>query len=170
MSNPWKISAKLDGVDQVVLKLQSVDKNVRKKLMRKAITKATQPVAKAAKRGARSVVNQVAANDELGQAMKSSGLLAKSIGSKVKTYPSGVVVGLVGPRGGFNRQIGVRKRGKNAGQAINADPIYYAHLVEYGTRRSRAKPFMRPAWDQTKDQAQAAIVSVLKDGIAAAVT
>ncbi len=169
MSNPWKISTKLDGIGQVVLNLQSVDKNVRKKLLRKAITKATQPVAKAAKRGARDVVNQVAANDEVGQAMKSSGLMAKSIGSKVKTYPSGVVVGLVGPRSGFNRQVGVRKRGAKIGQPINVDPIFYAHLVEYGTRRSRAKPFMRPAWDQTKDQAQAAIVSVLTDGIAAAV-
>ena len=115
------------------------------------------------------MVNQVAANDEVGQAMKSSGLMAKSIGSKVKTYPSGVVVGLVGPRSGFNRQVGVRKHRAKIGQPINVDPIFYRHLVEYGTPRSRAKPFMRPAWDQTKDQAQAAIVSVLTDGIAAAV-
>ena len=27
---------------------------------------------------------------------------------------------------------------------------FYAHLVEFGTRHSRAQPFLRPAWERTR--------------------
>lgn len=36
---------------------------------------------------------------------------------------------------------------------------YYAHWVEFGTVRSAAKPYMRPAWDATKETVEKKIVS-----------
>jgi hypothetical protein len=29
---------------------------------------------------------------------------------------------------------------------------FYGHFVEFGTPRTAAQPFMRPAWDATQDQ------------------
>lgn len=70
-----------------------------------------------------------------------TGLLKRSIGVRVRTYPSGNVVGVVGPRKGFKRPI-IRTRATGKGQAkgtagirlVYRDPTKYAHLVEGGTR------------------------------------
>lgn len=43
-----------------------------------------------------------------------------------------------------------------------------AHLTEFGTRHSSAKPFMRPALDSQHSAALTAMVEVLADGIARA--
>jgi hypothetical protein len=76
-----------------------------------------------------------------------SGLLRKSIGAVVRTYPNGTVVGVVGPRHGFKRPVSssggkktiVTKRnvGQFAGSAnriVVQNPVKYAHLVEGGTK------------------------------------
>ena len=34
---------------------------------------------------------------------------------------------------------------------------YHAHLVEFGTSKMAAQPFLRPAWDATKDKVLASI-------------
>lgn len=39
---------------------------------------------------------------------------------------------------------------------------WYAHMVEYGTKRSEADPFAEPAWKRTKAQVQATILSLMK--------
>lgn len=55
-----------------------------------------------------------------------TGALKKSIRAK---YEKDKLSATIGPRG------------KNA---------WYAHFVEFGTVRSRAKPFMNPAWEQER--------------------
>ena len=44
------------------------------------------------------------------------------------------------------------------------DPANIAHLAEFGTVREQAKPFLRPAYDQGRQQAAA----ILRDEVAAA--
>lgn len=39
----------------------------------------------------------------------------------------------------------------------------YAHLVEYGTRKMRARPYARPAWDQTRDQMLEKQISMISE-------
>ena len=79
--------------------------------------------------------------------------LKKSIGKKVKAYPGGVWGG-VGPRTGA-QFITIDAQGrKNV-------PANYAHLVEFGTIRTRAQPFLRPALDKKRGQAN----QILKSGI-----
>lgn len=36
-------------------------------------------------------------------------------------------------------------------------PGYHAHLIEFGTVKMTARPFMRPAWDSTQQQVLASI-------------
>lgn len=62
-------------------------------------------------------------------APKRSGLLRKSLGILVKAYHRAIWAGM-GPRHGFRAIITDRE----TGQQELADPVKYAHLVEFGTR------------------------------------
>lgn len=142
-----KIKGQFAGGDAAFARIGVIARAPRSKLLRTAVGEGTKPVYRAVKANAR------AAGD--------TGLLAKAIGRKIKVYrQSGVAVGVVGARKGFVRYV----IGKN-GRARKMDPIKYQHLVEYGTRRTRAKPFLRPAWDATKGEAAAAIAGSLREGI-----
>ena len=52
------------------------------------------------------------------------GTLRKSIGAKIKTYPSGAVVAVIGHRHGFKKFIGMK----------TWDPAVMAHMVHGGTK------------------------------------
>jgi hypothetical protein len=84
------------------------------------------------------------------------GFLAKSIGTKTRVYPGGRFVTVVGPKMSFSRVKGRYTRGPRAGQGKRQVPYLYAWLIEKGTRRSRAFPFLRPAHEAAGKQFPAA--------------
>ncbi|MEW6613943.1 MAG: HK97-gp10 family putative phage morphogenesis protein [Thermodesulfobacteriota bacterium] len=45
------------------------------------------------------------------------------------------------------------KEGKYVFTAISDTQVYYAKFVEFGTRRSRPYPFMRPGYEKVRQQA-----------------
>lgn len=148
------------SLNDVLSRVQRIAKpSTRNKIARRAVDKASQPVAKAAKRLA-----PVSSEPPL-----IPGLLRKAQGRKVKTYGArGVSVAVVGSRTDFRRQIGVRVRGKKAGQPIYQDPVKYDHLVELGhggPAPASPHPFMRVALDTTRGQA----LSILRTEMAAGV-
>lgn len=154
---------------------------VRNKVLRKAITKASQAMTKLAKRlvPVRKRSDRGLVDDYRG------GLLKKSIGYKVKIYrTTGNAVAIVGPRSGFRKAIGITKRSgrpgklnldspkrrkrrdpRPVGTTIYADPVNYAHLVEYGTRHSAAQPFLRP----TAKLGAHTLARALHDGVGEAI-
>lgn len=71
--------------------------------------------------------------------------LEKSIRIRLRTYPGDKYVGIIGPSTTFKRTRGKFTRGARAGQRRLHIPAKVAHLVEHGTRRSRARPWLRPA-------------------------
>jgi len=86
---------------------------------------------------------------------KDSGLLSKSLGVTVKKTRRGQKTARVGPRSGF-RQV-VKRKGKAKPEL--ADPVKYAHLVEYGTSKTQAKPFIRPALESASGEAMTAMAA-----------
>lgn len=104
------------------------------------------------------------------QAAKDTGLLASSLISKVKVYKrkkgdaAGQVVAAQFKVGSDNNVTGVR-RYKTSSKVTLLRPSKYAHLVEHGTKHSAAKPFMRPAMEQNKGAALAAITERLASGL-----
>ncbi|VTR95240.1 : HK97-gp10_like [Gemmata massiliana] len=82
-------------------------------------------------------------------AVKRFGYLAKSIRIRLRLYPADRFVAVVGPASKFTRTKGVYKRGKRKGEKRLFKPSKYAHLVERGTRHSKAKPWLKPAHDAT---------------------
>ncbi len=96
---------------------------------------------------------QLIAKDAKARVRVRTGLLRKSIGWKVKTYPSKIVVGIVGPRKTFKTRIDGKIVRRSLRTQVNGkwvNPVKYAHLVEFGTVHSRPFPFMRPAWDANR--------------------
>lgn len=121
----WGVKVELLGANQVRSLLTGWKPSTQRRMIRPAVTKGARIISRATKR----------------EAPKESGLLKKSIGTKVKTYKSGVVVGIIGPRKGFRRPVIVSratKKGERKGTAgvrvVYRDPAKYAHLVHGGTQ------------------------------------
>jgi HK97 gp10 family phage protein len=147
---PFQVKSSVTGVEEAIRALQDVDKKLRKKLLRKAVNEASKIVLRAAK----------------GYAPVKTRLLRRSLGRKVKVYSgTGAVVAWVGPRMGFRETVGTRTRGKRKGDPVFANPVKYAHLVERGTKRSRAIPFLGPAGESTQDAARDAMRKILIEGL-----
>lgn len=97
----------LDSIDKHVRKLRRFTPKQQRSDLRSSFQASTGPVKTALRRGIRSKIKRL-------------GHLAKSIQSKVKSYPSGNVIVLVGAR---DRRLG---DGENPGK--------YFHLADAGTK------------------------------------
>lgn len=91
---------------------------------------------------------------------KDSGALGKSIALTINGK-TGSKTARVGPLKNF--KVTVTRTNKKTGKkyTVEAAPQKYSHLVEYGTSRTPAQPFMRPAIDATQNQVVAAMADQL---------
>lgn len=117
--NGVDVKVELEGLADIVQVLNEVEQGVRNRVLRKAFRAYGRQIIKPAKRAA----------------PVRSRALRRSIGQKIATYKSGTMVLVVGPRRGVTAEHEGRR----------VVPANYAHLVEFGTQRSRATPFMRQA-------------------------
>jgi hypothetical protein len=85
-------------------------------------------------------------------AVKRYGYLGKSIRIKLKGYPADRFVAVIGPSTKYTRTKGKYTRGKRKGEKRVFRPSKYAHLVEKGTGRSKPRPWLKPAYDESAGQ------------------
>jgi hypothetical protein len=105
---------------------------------------------KAVKRVQRAAVSAMATpvvKDAKRRAPKRTGALRKSMGKKVKTYASGAVIAIVGPRKGKATIVDGKIH----------DPATIAHIVE------KHKPFLRPAVEKMEGESLRIYSDKLKD-------
>ncbi len=181
---PFAYKAELGGLEDLKKQLDALKQGVRNKILRPAMAKATRLVLKEAKSQLKAVL----------RGSEGTGLLLKSLGSKVGMNRKGVVYGVVGPRTGFKktRQGKVQTKLGAKFAAANVDPVRYAHLVEKGRRglvpvkkkimnylgpggaivwaRSvrpvAPRPFLKPALDRTNAAVIALLASEIGKGLA----
>lgn len=180
----FQIQAKLEGLPELLKSLDGLKPALKNRILRNALKKGSAIILKAAR--AKVPVD--------------TGILKKSLGVKDKTYPSGVVVVLVGPRSEFTKnKKGAQKRAwkrtgaQEVGKAAGRKPMFYGHLVEFGSRAhktgagsklarkgsgkqdqqsgashpgSKAQPFLRPALDENKQKIIAEMARVIKAELA----
>jgi len=157
---PFQVEAKMQGVDELIQRLEGLKQTTRGTILRSAVTKSSRVVLKRAKaRAPRGL----------------TGLLKRSLAFKVVTYKSGVTVGIIGPDKGYRLKkspvAGVKKKVKvltKLGQKykdLEQNPVYYAHLVELGTKRTTAKPFLRPALEESKAEIRAIFAEEIQKGL-----
>jgi hypothetical protein len=113
MAEPNTSNVRFLNSRQVYEDLQHLSNQLKDQIARKAVSKALAPISRQAKKNITP--------------LKRSGLLRKSIVSKVKVFPSGVAFGVVGPDRGVTGVYEGRK----------VWPQKYFHMVEYGTRPHR---------------------------------
>ncbi len=145
------VTARMEGQKEFGDRLGALKKKIRRKLVKKSVTAGTKVFVRAAK----------------ARAPRRTKLLWKSIGSRQQTYrDSGVVVGIVGPRTGFGREVEVKI--KNAkGTRVVRRVKRYQDPVRYGPITETRSPWMLPAFVSSKDEAQTSAVEVLRAGIEA---
>lgn len=144
---------RFDGMKALAIRLRKFPNAVQDRVLKNAIRTATKPIVQTAK----------------GLVSNRYGLLQRSIGATVRVPRrgryAGRLIARVGPRRGFKATGGVRTRGKFKGKAKVFDPVKYAHLVEKGTRKDPARPFLRPAFDRNVNLAFEIISTSIKNGI-----
>lgn len=161
---------KVEGTEQLMKNLRKVLLNHTEKEVRKALTPASTIIITAAKAKARVAKHTIKYQLGDGKELEiTPGLLRDSI--KLLPKWSGDPMGLyVGPR------VSRRRRAKAIAQA------FYAHWIEYGTDPhslgykgkyvtgkgakhpgTQKYPYMRPAYDETKE----AVINKMMDGITA---
>lgn len=101
----------------------------------------------------------------LAMAAADSGLLAKSLGITVRKTRAKVLTARVGARTGFARVF--IRNGET--QPKKHDPSKYAHLVELGTSRSAARPYLRPAIESSGNGILDAMAKGYEKGIHTAI-
>lgn len=137
----------IKGDKKLLRALKKLEARPVRKETRKALNKAATPMLKAARRNAEFIGDNDTIRD--------------SLGKRVKTFMSGVIVVVMGPRKGHVRD--------------GHDPTKTAHLVEFGTRPhsigeikhpgTKAFPFMREAFDETVDQSLRLFIRLIRGGI-----
>lgn len=121
----FAVTAKIEGLELLLFNLQQLRSSKARSVNRRALQSAASLPLKAAKR----------------RVPKDTGQLRKSLGKKSKTYrDTGTSVVIIGPRVGYKDP------------ATGRNPVKYAHLVELGTVRLQARPYLRPALQETHSQ------------------
>lgn len=147
------VKFQVDGLAPVLKLLGQFRRGAANRILRAAITKASR------------LVRQIAAS----KVPVKTGALKKSLGVKIKTYRDGRTIGVIGPRTDVKgKPPKYRKlyRVPGSKKKVLRNPSMYAHLVEFGTKRSRPRPFMRPAYEAAKAQVASVVIRELKAGIA----
>jgi HK97 gp10 family phage protein len=90
-------------------------------------------------------------------------------GKKIATYHPGNLrrsIGIIPLRKSVNIYVGPRtKRGASGVYSAGRHDGYYGAFREFGTRKSAAKPFLRPAYEETKG----IVLKIIADGCKAAI-
>jgi HK97 gp10 family phage protein len=140
-----KDTFKLEGGKELERRLKKLGDKVHRRVTRQAVNAAATPVVKAAK----------------ANAPKQSGLLKKAMGKKVATFKKTQAVAAI---------VGAKKSVQGEVDGKPRKPSRYAHLVEKGHINEHgehvpAQPFLRPALEQTGEQAMSVMQTKFAAGI-----
>lgn len=131
---------RIDGLKDTLRALDDLGGKLRGRVLRKALQASQKPLVQAAR--ARVPVR--------------TRTLRKSLGAKVKIYREGHGVAVTGPR--------VSIVGEYRGRKVR--PAKYAHLVEHGTVRAAAHPFLEPASQSSQGAMLTAMTRVIQGELA----
>ena len=136
MAASFKISG---GVD-LTRALEELDQKVKKKILRSAVVAGAAVVKKRAKQIAKS------------KGIEDTGALIRNIAGKGERQRSDTYAQI---------NIGVR-HGKPKKGAKNQDDPFYWHMHEFGTSKMAARPFIRPAFEETQQEVIDTMVARIK--------
>jgi HK97 gp10 family phage protein len=124
------------------------------KAVQKALSKIPSTLQEKVVVGATRAAARVIANEAKDRVPVKTGLLKKSIGiakAKRADTPNGVIRFYVVPKSkiSIGSKVSVGGKSGKLKAKVNA---YYAHMVEFGTSKMAAHPFLRPAFENSGDK------------------
>lgn len=126
-----------DGLDRA---LKELDEKVQRRLSRRAVRKAAEPVLQKAKAAAPVL----------------TGTLCDSLVIKTKAGDGSISARVVA-----DDRLHMKAQGKKA----TGRELFYGLFAEFGTSRQPARPFMRPAFDSQRESSVSTIKGELQAGI-----
>lgn len=154
------VTVRVDGLAALDSALGMLPKATARNVLRRTLDKAAQPIVAEAKRHA------PVKTGTLRDSITASTRIKNKTGSA--EYRSAMKAGL-GKDAARSALLAARRANKGQGSFAETyvgpsrgkGVIRYAHIVEFGSNGTAPKPFMRPAWDATKDQALSIIKAEL---------
>lgn len=147
------ISVKVGGLRELGQKMQQLGKKTANRIAVKAMRQGGAIIRDTARTKAPVLQENVP--------HRRKGTLKKSIATRTK-IKQGRTETIVWVKGASQKQISRFKGKSGKGGAYNPNDPYYWRYVEFGTSKMAARPFMRPAFEQSKQQAANAITETLK--------
>lgn len=151
------VSVKVSGLKELAKRMQDLDKKVRNRIS-----------AKAMRAGGRIVRDTARAKAPVLQESvphRRKGTLKRSIVERTKVGRNGKTTTYIAVKNLSGKQIAKFKGKSGKSGAKNPNDPYYWRFVEFGTSKMPAKPFMRPAFEQSKNQAANEIIRTLRSEI-----
>lgn len=140
------VSVKMEGIDQLVIKLNALKYDAQYKGGRYALRKAAQLIRDKARENAQRLDNPTSRNKIY------LNIVEKWASKQYKaTGDLGFRIGVLGGARDYSA-YGEITTGKSASDNPGGDTFYW-RFVEFGSENNRAKPFMRPALEQNTQAA-----------------
>lgn len=148
------IEVRIEGLDALHTRIKNISANMRAKGARSAVRKGANVIRDAAKQLAGQV-------DRPETPLKIADNIAVQFAARTFRR-TGDIQFRVGVRGGAKQYANTKenRRARRVGQTYaTGGSTWYWRFVEFGTARSRARPFLRPAMENNMDRSFAAIVA-----------
>ena len=142
----------MNTMDKSFLEMKKKLQQMPEKLQQRTITKATRQAAKVVEKEAKRLVPKDTGALELA---------IKTIKVPKRKTPMGHIQYLIMPVTVLKRTTRVKVNGEAAKMKTNIY-TYYGHMVEYGTVKMAAQPFMRPAAENTLQESFDKFFEVVK--------
>ncbi len=137
------LEIKTEGFAGALEAMSSLNLDLQRKILRKALATAAGPVVFREKQNARR--------------NRDSGLLADSIFVTVKVDKAGEATANIRPSGKLVVVMQTEPDGTK--RQVRTRASAYAHVVEFGSKHVAARPFVRPAVDQSLPEVEAAFAA-----------
>jgi len=148
-----KTGMTFSGGAEIAANLALLQVKTRKKIMRRAAVAGAQ------------VVKKRAAEIAKAKGVIDTGATIRNIAGKVNKATSEDYLQInIGVRHGQIRDE--KRRAKKQGRAVkDVDDPWYWRFTEFGTSKQAARPFMRPAFEESRERVLEVVSQKLKDGI-----
>ena len=157
MASGIRTSIKVEGLNELRIALQELPIKAQERVLPGAVAKGAVVI--------RNLARKYAPTLKIPTPRRIAGLLRRMIRSTRGVRRATEATAFVSVRRLSAKAITKFKRMTGKGSSENQNDPFYWRFQEFGTAKMAAKPFLRPAFDQGKEQA----VQVIKDELSAGI-
>lgn len=151
------LTVKINGLNELQKAMNALGRKVSNRIAVKAMRKGGAIIRDKARANAPVLKEKVP--------HRKAGTLKKAIQSRTKVGKNGKTNTYVWVKGLSTKQILKFKDKTGKGSAYNPRDPFYWRFIEFGTSKMPARPFLRPAFEQSKAKAAEEIITTLHDEI-----